>query len=113
LLLSQWKEIPALRMLSAPLAEITDRARLFQSRITGHKTELIDGESVVGGGATPAQSISTKLIAIQTADTIALEKKLRSAALPVVARIENDRVLIDLRTVSPGEEDDLLAAIQS
>ena len=62
------------------------------------------GYSVIGGGATPEQSIPTWLIAIECADAAAAERRLRAADPPVVARIEKDRLLLDLRTVFPDEE---------
>jgi L-seryl-tRNA(Ser) seleniumtransferase len=62
---------------------------------------------VIGGGATPEQSIPTWLIAIQCADAMAAERQLRAATPAVVARIEGGRVLLDLRTVLKEEQDDL------
>jgi L-seryl-tRNA(Ser) seleniumtransferase len=113
LLFERWHEIPALRMLSLPAGEIRTRAEALQSRIKRYETELIDGRSVVGGGATPAQSLPTVLIAFNSPDPMALERKLRSAGPPVIARIENDRLVIDLRTVLPDEEEELLRAIEN
>ena len=72
------------------------------------------GESVVGGGSTPDQSIPTWLIAITgSGDVTALAGRLRAAEPPVIARVEKDRLLIDLRTVQPEEEEELLAALQA
>jgi L-seryl-tRNA(Ser) seleniumtransferase len=53
------------------------------------------------------------LIAIASEDLPALEQRLRSGNPPVIARIEEDRLLLDLRTVSPEEEDELAAALQA
>jgi len=111
LLLGRWQDIPALQMLSHAKVLMQARAEQFQSRIKGYKTELIEGESVVGGGAMPAQSLPTILIAINEADPVALEKRLRKSNPPVIARIESNRLVIDLRTVLPNEEEDLLRAI--
>ncbi|MEO8131270.1 MAG: L-seryl-tRNA(Sec) selenium transferase, partial [Bryobacteraceae bacterium] len=113
LLFERWNEIPSLQMLSLTSADIRLRAEQLQRRITRSQTEVIDGESVTGGGATPTQSLPTVLIAINTEDASALEQKLRAADPPVIARIGNKQVLIDLRTVLPGEEDELLRAIDS
>ncbi len=113
LVFEHWDQIPALRMLSLSADRIRTRAEEFQRRISRYETVLIEGESVIGGGATPAQSLPTVLIAIDVDDVIALERKLRSAEPPVIARIENDRLVIDLRTVLAVEEDELLLAIES
>ena len=113
LLFERWSEIPSLQMLSLSLDQLRVRAKELQSRITRYKTDLIPGESVTGGGATPAQSLPTVLIAIQAEDANGLERKLRACDPPVIARIENNQVVIDLRTVLPGEEDELLRAIEA
>jgi L-seryl-tRNA(Ser) seleniumtransferase len=68
---------------------------------------------VIGGGATPEQKLPTSLIAIHTRDVVEAEKRLRKADPPVIARIEGDRLLLDLRTVLPAEEDELAAALQA
>jgi L-seryl-tRNA(Ser) seleniumtransferase len=111
LVFERWDEIPALQMLSFSLEQIRSRAEAFQQRIVGYTSRLVEGESVIGGGATPAQSMPTVLIAIEAADVIGLERKLRSGEPPVIARIVDDRLVVDLRTVRPDEEDALLRAI--
>ena len=78
--------------------------------VPGLRRELIAGQSVIGGGATPEQSIPTWLIAIECADAMAAERKLRAGDPPVIARIEDDRLLLDLRTVFADEEE---AALRS
>ena len=62
---------------------------------------------MAGGGATPEQSIPTWLIAIECADLADAERRLRAGDPPVVARIENERLILDLRTVFPEEEEEL------
>jgi L-seryl-tRNA(Ser) seleniumtransferase len=66
---------------------------------------------MIGGGATPEQPIPTCLIAIACADLVSKEQQLRENQPPVIARIENDHLMIDLRTVFPEEEDELAAAL--
>ena len=77
--------------------------------------EIADGRSLVGGGSTPAQSLSTKVLRIASARHSAseLETRLRTGtgATPVIARIEEDRLLIDLRTVFPEQEPALAEAL--
>ena len=67
---------------------------------------------MLGGGSTPQQTLPTTLIAFNR-DAVALERALRAGHPPVVARIENERLLIDLRTVHPREEEALAAALRA
>jgi L-seryl-tRNA(Ser) seleniumtransferase len=81
--------------------------------------EIANGASLVGGGSTPAQSLPTKVIRISSTRHSAtqLEARLRrpSTGIPVIARIEDDRLLLDLRTVFPEQDatlrDSLVAAL--
>ena len=68
---------------------------------------------MIGGGATPEQSLPTCLIAIRTANVVEAERRLRTGEPPVIARIEDERLLLDLRTVFPEEEGELAAALQA
>jgi L-seryl-tRNA(Ser) seleniumtransferase len=110
-LLEQWDRIPALRMIRQSQAEIRERAARLVSRLGRLSAELVAGVSVIGGGATPEQSIPTCLIALETDDVVEAERRLRAADPPIIARIENQRLLLDLRTVFPQEEDELIAAL--
>ena len=69
------------------------------------------GHSLIGGGATPQQSIPTWLIAMEHGDLPGAERRLRARRSSMVARIENERLMLDLRTVFPEEEDALAAAL--
>ena len=115
LLLGRIEELPALAMIAQPAARIRERAERLALFIEALKTiyavELIDGESLVGGGATPEQPLATCLIRIRTDDANALERKLRLGEPAVIARIEEDTVVLDLRTVLPSEERELLQAL--
>jgi L-seryl-tRNA(Ser) seleniumtransferase len=104
----RWDEIPAMRMIRMTAPEIRERAERVRARVTG--LDLIEGRSVAGGGSTPEQSLPTWLLAI-AGDAVAAEKALRAGMPPVIARIENDRLVLDLRTVLPEEEDDLVRAL--
>jgi L-seryl-tRNA(Ser) seleniumtransferase len=116
-----WNEIPALRMMQMSIEDISARTEKFytvlSTRVAGADAELeiADGRSLVGGGSTPAQSLPTKVIRITSArySTSDLEGRLRSGAdaAPVIARIEEDRLLIDLRTVFPEQEAALAEAL--
>jgi len=111
LLLERWEEIPALAMIRRPAEAIRARAAALAAQLPGLRADIVPGESVIGGGATPGQAVPTWLIAIELADPVGAERRLRAADPPVIARIENDRLMIDLRTVLPGEETELLAAL--
>ena len=112
-------EVPAMRMLAAPRAEIERRARAFLRRARARldadafQFEIVAGESAVGGGSAPTTHPPTALIAVThaRASAVALEAKLRRARPPVIARIIDGRVVLDLRTVAAGEEAELLAAL--
>jgi len=112
-------EVPALRALAATREEVEARARAFAARLRERDApgalavEIVHGHSAVGGGSAPTIHPPTALLAL-THDTLsaaALEAKLRGGAPPVVARILDDRVVLDLRTVHEGEEDELLGAL--
>jgi L-seryl-tRNA(Ser) seleniumtransferase len=68
---------------------------------------------VIGGGATPEQSIPTWLVTIACADEDAVQRRLRANDPPVIARVEQKRLLLDLRTVLAEEEAELAAALQA
>jgi L-seryl-tRNA(Ser) seleniumtransferase len=117
-------EIPALRMIRLSAEEIERRAQIFAEKLRAElppevakltQLELIGGFSVIGGGSTPDQSLPTRLIAITSRRHSAaqIEERLRqpSSGLPVIARIEDDRLVFDLRTVSPEQEPQLASSL--
>ncbi|HVB34048.1 MAG TPA: L-seryl-tRNA(Sec) selenium transferase [Patescibacteria group bacterium] len=112
-------DIPVLRMIREPAGEIRRRAEAFIVRLanaSGAKLEIVGGNSVVGGGSTPGQSLPTWLVSVAGPrhSAAALEEKLRrpdGEHAAVVTRIENDRVVLDLRTVFPEQEEALAAAL--
>ena len=79
--------------------------------LDGWHAELLDGVSAIGGGSAPGVELPTWLVAIARdgLSPDALEARLRGLSPPLIARIERDRVLLDLRTVAP-EQDDLIKA---
>jgi L-seryl-tRNA(Ser) seleniumtransferase len=94
-------------MIAASSEDLRARAANFVSRLEGIRARLVPGQSLVGGGATPEQPLPAWLIAIECADVVEAERRLRSSNPPVVARIEDGRLLLDLRTVLGTEEGDL------
>jgi L-seryl-tRNA(Ser) seleniumtransferase len=111
LLLERWDRIPALRMIRLDPTAIRARADALVSRLGGLRAEVIEGASLIGGGSTPEQELATYLIAIECENANALEARLRAGDPPVIARIAEDRLLLDLRTVAPEEEDLLLSTL--
>ena len=111
LLLERWQEIPALAMIAQTAAEVYGRAEGLLMRFPDVDAEILPGRSVIGGGATPDQTLDTWLIAPRCADVVEAERLLRAADPPVIGRIEADRLVLDLRTVLPGEEDFLGQAL--
>lgn len=116
---SQFEEIPVLRMLAHTPEEAERRASDFLSRISERlgegslQLELSEGESAVGGGAAPTASLRATVIALKHASLSpdAVDLALRRHSPPVIARILEEKVLIDLRTVQSGEEEELINAL--
>jgi L-seryl-tRNA(Ser) seleniumtransferase len=113
LVMEQWDQVPALRMIRASADEIRERAERLLAAVPGLEARVEPGESVIGGGSTPEQSIPTWLIVVNHTDVVAAEKRLRAADPPVIARIEDGRLLLDLRTVFPEEEEELTRALRN
>jgi len=109
-----WDEIPAMRMIRATPQELKRRAENFTRELRPElpldevEIEIADGSSLAGGGSTPSQSLPTKIIRIASARYSAtkLEQRLRRApsGISVIARVEDDRLTLDLRTVFPEQE---------
>jgi len=112
LVLERWDEVPALRMIGQTGEALRVRAESFLGRLDGLRASVIEGSSMIGGGATPGQRLPSWLISIDCADVVEAERRCRFSDPPVVARVENGRLLIDLRTVFVGEEDELLRVIR-
>jgi len=115
-------EIPVLKMLTATTEEMRERTERFAEMLSGKpdddnllKFEIIEGNSVVGGGSAPMAHPQTSLIAFAHArlSPDELETQLRRSDPPVIARVLNDRVVIDLRTVFEDEENDLLDVLNN
>jgi L-seryl-tRNA(Ser) seleniumtransferase len=100
--------IPVLRMMRLSKDEIGKRAKAVAEKIRRPELSIsvMDGESVIGGGAAPSAALPTTLLAITskslTADELAA--RLRASAPPIIARVEDAQVLLDLRTVFPEQD---------
>jgi len=113
LLLERWDQIPALRMISQSRDELRARSEHFAQILDGLRAEVTEGSSLIGGGATPEQPLETWLVVIDCADVVEAEKRCRLADPPVIARIEDNRLIIDLRTVLPAEEQELARVVRN
>ncbi|HEY6120961.1 MAG TPA: L-seryl-tRNA(Sec) selenium transferase, partial [Pyrinomonadaceae bacterium] len=114
-------EIPALRMLTSSRDAIQQRAEKLLSQLSQNapaglpfRAEIGDGESAIGGGCGPNVQPPTTLITLEhenlSADSI--EKRLRSHFIPIITRVANGKVLIDLRTVAISDEDEIISALR-
>ncbi len=104
------------------IEEIQSRAHGLAAMLEGLPVEvdLVEGQSLPGGGATPEQTLPTTLVRLksQAGDSSdSLQRRLRLNDPPIVVRCEDDRILIDLRTVFPGEDvtisDSLIRVLQA
>lgn len=112
------RDIPTLAMIAMPESHIHDRAhRLCERCRLSHKEvcqfDIVGVHSQVGGGALPEQNLASWAVALQpqAMKISRLEKNLRSATVPVMGRVEQDRLLLDMRTIAAQEEEALFASI--
>jgi L-seryl-tRNA(Ser) seleniumtransferase len=112
-------EVPVIRAIAATREDLEMRAARFCDsvpRLTNGivKASLENGVSVIGGGSAPEVTLPTVLVALDASESAAwLEKRLRGYKIPIIARTERDRVMIDLRTVAADDEAVILEAIAS
>jgi L-seryl-tRNA(Ser) seleniumtransferase len=109
------REIPTLAMLTATADDVRARAAAFCDALgdrPGHTpARVTTTEATVGGGAFPTARIPSSAVALG-GDVVALEQRLRGGATPVIARIADGRLLLDLRSVQASESDELLTLVQ-
>jgi len=124
-----YEAIPVLKMMHLTKQEIGSRAEALVKSLrslaktpldastTGPRMhiDIIDGESIIGGGAAPSSVLPTRLLTVSCADLSAAEvaARLRASDPPIIARVEEGRVLLDLRTVFPEQDQAIAAALQS
>jgi L-seryl-tRNA(Ser) seleniumtransferase len=110
------REVPTLRMLTMPLAELRRRAESFANRLRNAANltvEVRDDVAYVGGGSLPDVAVPTAVVAVATSNLTEsdLAARLRSGTPAVVGRVQDGKLLLDLRTVFERDEADLSAAI--
>jgi L-seryl-tRNA(Ser) seleniumtransferase len=107
------REVPVWQMIAMPLATLESRAAAWQTTLaeTGIPAEVLPGESTVGGGSLPGQTLPTCLVAIPCSAPQEMAAALRRGRPPVVARVAGNRLLLDPRTVPEEATGDLLSAV--
>lgn len=111
-------EVPVLRMLNAPLDALRKRADALAARmraIFGVAAEVREDTAFVGGGSLPEQELPTYVIAVNATDLAAgqLAERLRIGEPAVMGRVQDERLLLDVRTIFPEQESDLLVAVRN
>ena len=110
------EEVPVLRMIETPVARLEERAEALRARLAetaGLAVSVAAAEAAVGGGSTPGVTLPSRALAIEAAgrSASALAAALRAGSPPVVGRIADGRLLLDLRTVDPREDAALAEAV--
>jgi L-seryl-tRNA(Ser) seleniumtransferase len=110
--------IPTLRMIATDQKTLADRAHGLVQALRANipesiEVEIMDGSSLVGGGALPTQTLPTKLVAISSKELSAarLGAHFRGYVLPIIGRVEQELFLLDVRTLQPGDEEAIVAAV--
>lgn len=105
------QEVPIWRMISTPLQQINERADQWR-KILG-EGEIVAGQSTVGGGSLPGETLSTFLLSLNVSSVNRSLAQLRHADIPVIARAQEDRLLLDPRTVLSEQDAQLLEILEA
>jgi L-seryl-tRNA(Ser) seleniumtransferase len=105
-------EIPVWRMISTPIDELRGRATANIEAL-GSRATIVDLRSTVGGGSLPGETLPSVGIALRGGSATKLLGALRQASPPVIGRIEDRRVVLDLRTVDPSSDPAFTGAVRS
>jgi L-seryl-tRNA(Ser) seleniumtransferase len=106
-------EIPVWRMIATPMTAIRARAEALVAAISDPRASAVDLEATVGGGALPGEVLASAGVALASRGVDRLLAALRMGEPAVAARIGDGRVLLDLRTVDPVDDDRLAAALRA
>jgi L-seryl-tRNA(Ser) seleniumtransferase len=112
---SPWDSVPVWRMLGASLDQLQSRAAHIVSACGAAclRLDIVDGRSAIGGGALPEETLPTRLVRI-SADGVAaseLAGRLRGGEPALVGRVEHDAVILDVRTIDPSEDQEVVCAL--
>jgi L-seryl-tRNA(Ser) seleniumtransferase len=105
------QEIPIWRMLALLPDQVRHTAEGWVQKLG--QGQVIPGETTIGGGSLPEESLPTFLLALDVKSPDRFLKKLRQQQPPIIARTENDRILLDPRTVLPEEDGALLVGLMN
>jgi L-seryl-tRNA(Ser) seleniumtransferase len=114
-----YDSLPALRMMRLTEQQLDERAQQMMRKLhisAPHlKVEVVATWSVIGGGSAPGATLPSRALALLSAEigADAIAKKLRESTTPIIARVEEGRVLLDLRTVDPSQDEAVLRAVES
>jgi len=103
------QKIPVWQMIAQPAEEVKARAQRLQVLLG--RGEIKEGSSTVGGGSLPEETLPTFVLSLKVDRPDEFSKRLRQSEIPVITRIEQDQIVIDLRTVLQGQEDTLAAVL--
>ena len=108
------QEVPVWRMIAMPYPEIQERAEdwVAQLRSAGILASVVEGVSTVGGGSLPGSTLPTALVAIDHPELDRLAQTLRRQKPAVIGRIQDDRFMVDPRTVAQRQVENLLEALR-
>ncbi len=111
---AEFEEIPVLKLIAMPLADIEIRAEKW-AELIGDSAKTVPGESAVGGGSLPGSNLPTRLVAIKFKGEAKLQtavRKLRQHEPPIIARMAKNALLLDPRCVFPEEDELVVEAVR-
>jgi len=94
-----YKDIPVLRMITEPIDDVKKRAQMLSGLIKSIETEIIPTQAIIGGGSSPAKGFSSAGVVVKTKNATDIHARLRRGSPAVVPRIEQDRLIFDMKTV--------------
>ncbi|HEX3246613.1 MAG TPA: L-seryl-tRNA(Sec) selenium transferase [Chloroflexota bacterium] len=110
------RSVPAWRMISTSVGDLNARAKAVLAACpqSPMSMDVVDGHSTIGGGALPEETLPTRLLRLRShhCEAMELAQRLRQTDPPIVGRIEHGAVMLDLRTVDPAEDEEIVASIQ-
>jgi L-seryl-tRNA(Ser) seleniumtransferase len=103
--------LPLHRMVATSVDELRARARTIADGLGLSSPAVVDCDATIGGGSLPGDRMDSVAVRVATASATALAKRLRTGVPPVVGRIEDDALLLDLRTVDPMDDEAVIEAL--
>jgi L-seryl-tRNA(Ser) seleniumtransferase len=102
----EYDRLPILHMLRLPSEEVRARCQTLAASASGLSARVVATLTMIGGGAAPGKGLPSFALSLTVEGMSATElsRRLRQQIIPIVGRVENDRVLLDLRTVDPADD---------